>query len=41
MAVSLTDHEQASIRRFTAPVPEELILKVLEAGRWAPSGENE
>jgi nitroreductase len=31
-----------SIRRFTAdPVPDELILKVLEAGRWAPSGENE
>jgi len=31
-----------SIRRFTSdPVPDELILKVLEAARWAPSGENE
>jgi len=30
-----------SIRRYTTePVPNDMILKVLEAGRWAPSGEN-
>ena len=31
-----------SIRRYTEdPVPDELIDKILEAARWAPSGENE
>ena len=31
-----------SIRRFTSdPVPDELVDKILEAARWAPSGENE
>ena len=31
-----------SIRRYTSdPVPDELIMKILEAARWAPSGENE
>jgi len=31
-----------SIRRFTSdPVPDELVEKILEAARWAPSGENE
>lgn len=30
-----------SIRRFkTDPVPEEMIDKILEAARWAPTGEN-
>ena len=30
-----------SIRRYTsAPVPDELLLQVLEAGRWAPSASN-
>ncbi|MDA8083349.1 MAG: nitroreductase [Nitrospiraceae bacterium] len=30
-----------SVRKFSAdPVPEELIEKILEAGRWAPSGLN-
>ena len=30
-----------SIRKFRkAPVPEELVEKVLEAGRWAPSSKN-
>jgi len=30
-----------SIRRFnTDPVPDEMIYKVLEAARWAPTGEN-
>ena len=30
-----------SVRRFRPdPVPDELIEKVLEAGRWAPSGAN-
>ncbi len=30
-----------SVRKFSAdPVPEELIEKLLEAGRWAPSGLN-
>ncbi len=30
-----------SIRRFTdEPVPEEVVNKILEAGRWAPSGLN-
>ncbi len=30
-----------SIRKFSnAPVPEDLVEKVLEAGRWAPSGLN-
>ena len=30
-----------SIRRFTPdPVPEDLVERVLEAGRWAPSGLN-
>ena len=30
-----------SVRKFTSgPVPDELIEKVLEAGRWAPSGLN-
>lgn len=31
-----------SIRRYTSePVPDELIDKILESARWAPSGENE
>ena len=31
-----------SIRRYTPdPIPDELIDKILEAARWAPSGENE
>ena len=31
-----------SIRRYKPdPVPDELIWKVLEAGRWAPTGEND
>ena len=31
-----------SIRRYTdEPIPDELLDKVLEAARWAPSGENE
>lgn len=31
-----------SIRRYTdEPIPDELIDKILEAARWAPSGENE
>lgn len=31
-----------SIRRFTdAPVPDEVVNKLIEAARWAPSGENE
>ena len=30
-----------SVRKFTTdPVPEDLIEKILEAGRWAPSGLN-
>ena len=30
-----------SVRKFTSePVSEELIVKILEAGRWAPSGLN-
>jgi nitroreductase len=30
-----------SIRRFrTDPVPEDMITKILEAARWAPTGEN-
>jgi len=30
-----------SVRKYKAdPVPEELIEKILEAGRWAPSGSN-
>lgn len=33
--------ERRSIRKFeNKPVPEELILKILEAGRWAPSAGN-
>jgi nitroreductase len=33
--------ERRSIRVFRpTPVPEELLLKILEAGRWAPSGAN-
>ncbi len=31
-----------SIRKYTQdPVPDEMIDKIIEAGRWAPSGENE
>lgn len=31
-----------SIRRYKPdPVPDELLMKVLEAGRWAPTGEND
>lgn len=31
-----------SIRRYTPdPIPDEIIDKILEAARWAPSGENE
>ena len=31
-----------SIRRYTdEPIPDELLDKILEAARWAPSGENE
>ena len=31
-----------SIRRFTRdPVPDEMVNKLIEAARWAPSGENE
>lgn len=31
-----------SIRRYTSePIPDEMIDKILEAARWAPSGENE
>jgi len=31
-----------SIRRYTeAPIPDEVLEKILEAARWAPSGENE
>ena len=31
-----------SIRRYTdQPVPDEMIDKIIEAARWAPSGENE
>ncbi len=31
-----------SIRRYKPdPVPDEFLMKVLEAGRWAPSGEND
>ena len=31
-----------SIRRYKPePVSEELIMKVLEAARWAPTGEND
>jgi len=30
-----------SIRRYkTDPVPDEMIDKILEAARWAPTGEN-
>ena len=30
-----------SIRRYTTdPIPQEMILRILEAGRWAPTGEN-
>jgi nitroreductase len=30
-----------SVRRFdNKPVPEELLMEILEAGRWAPSGMN-
>ncbi len=30
-----------SIRRYTTdPIPQDLILRILEAGRWAPTGEN-
>jgi nitroreductase len=30
-----------SIRRYTAePIPDEMIQKILEAGRWAPTGHN-
>jgi len=30
-----------SIRRYTTdPIPDEMIDKILEAGRWAPTGEN-
>ena len=30
-----------SIRRYTAdPIPDEMIDKILEAGRWAPTGHN-
>ncbi len=29
-----------SVRRFTEPVPEDDLKKILEAGRWAPSGLN-
>jgi len=30
-----------SIRRYTAdPIPDEMIYKILEAGRWAPTGHN-
>jgi len=30
-----------SIRRYTEdPIPDEMVDKILEAGRWAPSGEN-
>jgi nitroreductase len=33
--------ERRSIRRYTdAPVPEELVRKVIEAGMWAPSAKN-
>ena len=36
-----TIKSRRSIRKFSNdPVPEELIEKVLEAGRWAPSGLN-
>jgi len=31
-----------SIRKYTdAPIPDEMIDKIIEAARWAPSGENE
>lgn len=31
-----------SIRRYTEdPIPDEILDKILEAARWAPSGENE
>ena len=31
-----------SIRRYKPdPIPDELVFKVLEAGRWAPTGEND
>ena len=30
-----------SIRRYTTdPIPQDMILRILEAGRWAPTGEN-
>ncbi|MDP6180503.1 MAG: nitroreductase family protein, partial [Desulfatiglandales bacterium] len=30
-----------SVRRYTEdPVPDEMIEKILEAARWAPTGEN-
>lgn len=33
--------ERRSVRRFTSrDVPEEIVEKIVEAGRWAPSGKN-
>lgn len=33
--------ERRSVRAYKqTPVPEEMIMKILEAGRWAPSGAN-
>jgi len=33
--------ERRSIRKYkSTPVPDELLMKILEAGRWAPSSEN-
>ena len=32
---------RTSIRHYTAdPIPQDMIMKILEAGRWAPTGEN-
>lgn len=41
MAMLETIRTRRSIRKFRPdPVPHELIEKVLDAGRWAPSGQN-
>ena len=35
-------NSRQSIRKYTdEPIPDEMIDKIVEAARWAPSGENE
>jgi nitroreductase len=41
MKVQEAIHSRHSVRKFLPePVPEETVLRILDAGRWAPSGMN-